>query len=30
MSYSMPLVAAYLPSVEKVVKAVREVMYLRK
>ncbi|MFZ9969596.1 MAG: pyruvate dehydrogenase complex E1 component subunit beta [Bacteroidia bacterium] len=30
MSYSMPLVAAYLPSVEKVVKAVHEVMYLRK
>ncbi|MFM7497039.1 MAG: pyruvate dehydrogenase complex E1 component subunit beta [Bacteroidota bacterium] len=30
MSYSMPLVAAYLPSVEKVVKAVQEVMYLRK
>lgn len=30
MSYSMPLVAAYLPSVEKVVKAVREVMYLRR
>ncbi|MEY3574149.1 MAG: hypothetical protein RLZZ617_747 [Bacteroidota bacterium] len=30
MSYSMPLVAAYLPSVDKVVKAVKEVMYLRK
>jgi len=30
MSYSMPLVAAYLPSVEKVVRAVKEVMYLRK
>ena len=30
MSYSMPLVAAYLPSVTKVVKAVKEVMYLRK
>ena len=29
MSYSMPLVAAYLPSVEKVVRAVKEVMYLR-
>lgn len=30
MSYSMPLVAAYLPSVDKVVRAVKEVMYLRK
>jgi pyruvate dehydrogenase E1 component beta subunit len=30
MSYSMPLVAAYLPSVEKVVRAVKEVMYLHK
>jgi pyruvate dehydrogenase E1 component beta subunit len=30
MSYSMPLVAAYLPSVDKVVKAVKEIMYLRK
>ena len=30
MSYSIPLVAAYLPSVDKVVKAVKEVMYLRK
>lgn len=30
MSYSMPLVAAYLPSVEKVVRAVKKVMYLRK
>ena len=30
MSYSMPLVAAYLPSVDKVVRAAKEVMYLRK
>jgi pyruvate dehydrogenase E1 component beta subunit len=30
MSYSMPLVVAYLPSVDKVVRAVKEVMYLRK
>ena len=30
MSYSMPLVAAYPPSVDKVVRAVKEVMYLRK
>ncbi len=30
MPYAFPLVGAYLPSVEKVVKAVNEVMYLRK
>jgi len=30
MPYALPLVNAYLPSVEKVVKAVNEVMYLRK
>lgn len=30
MPYALPLVGAYLPSVEKVVKAVNEVMYLRK
>jgi len=30
MSYSMPLVAAYLPSVDKVVRSAKEVMYLRK
>lgn len=30
MPYALPLVQAYLPSVEKVVKAVKEVMYLKK
>lgn len=30
MPYALPLVNAYLPSVEKVVKAVNEVMYLKK
>lgn len=30
MPYAMNLVQAYLPSVEKVVKAVKEVMYLKK
>jgi pyruvate dehydrogenase E1 component beta subunit len=28
MPYALPLVQAYLPSVEKVMKAVKEVMYL--
>jgi len=30
MPYTLPLVQAYLPSVEKVIKAVKEVMYLAK
>ncbi|MBA4303792.1 MAG: pyruvate dehydrogenase complex E1 component subunit beta [Sphingobacteriaceae bacterium] len=30
MPYALPLVQAYLPSVEKVVKAVKEVMYIKK
>jgi pyruvate dehydrogenase E1 component beta subunit len=30
MPYALPLVNAYLPSVEKIVKAVNEVMYLKK
>jgi pyruvate dehydrogenase E1 component beta subunit len=30
MPYSLPLVQAYLPSVEKIVKAVKEVMYVSK
>jgi hypothetical protein len=30
MPYALPLVQAYLPSVEKVMKAVKEVMYLAK
>jgi pyruvate dehydrogenase E1 component beta subunit len=30
MPYSLPLVQAYLPSVEKIVKAVGEVMYIRR
>lgn len=30
MPYALPLVEAYLPSVEKIVKATKEVMYLKK